>query len=74
MKYLVVCIGALLVGCSGVKVTGAMCDTINTPKEQPAKSCPIYVKKEADKAYEKGTKQEKVQGDDTLEVDTQKAQ
>lgn len=49
MKYLLVIPLLLLIGCSGFKITGTMCDTLQPGESIPAE-CRPYSDEEAEKA------------------------
>lgn len=49
MKYLLVIPLLLLIGCSGFKITGRMCDTLRPGESIPAE-CRAYSEEEAEKA------------------------
>ncbi len=49
MKYFLVIPFLLLIGCSGFKITGRMCDTLQPGENIPAE-CRAYSEEEAEKA------------------------
>ncbi|QOP40222.1 hypothetical protein [Sulfurimonas marina] len=55
-------------GCSHFRITGTMCDNINTQGGEMPEECRAYDEKKADKAFNKVTEDKKVSNKD-LEFD-----
>lgn len=51
-------------GCSYFKVTGTMCDNINTQSGEIPKECREYSEEKADKAFHKVSEEKKVSNKD----------